>query len=109
MAGTLDRRSLLRGLLLLAAGLLIRPKRAVALGGVLPTIAEPAPDFDLAGVSPDRQGEPLPTRLKLADFGGSWLVLYFYPRDFTSGCTLEARGFQRIWPPSRPAGRGSWG
>lgn len=95
MAGTLDRRSLLRGLLLLAAGLLFWPKRAVALGGVLPTIAEPAPDFDLAGVSPDRQGEPLPTRLKLADFGGSWLVLYFYPRDFTSGCTLEARGFQR--------------
>ena len=29
------------------------------------------------------------------DFRGSWLVLYFYPRDFTSGCTLEARGFQR--------------
>jgi peroxiredoxin Q/BCP len=33
--------------------------------------------------------------LSLADFRGHWLVLYFYPRDFTSGCTLEARGFQR--------------
>ncbi len=31
----------------------------------------------------------------LEDFRGHWLILYFYPRDFTSGCTLEARGFQR--------------
>jgi peroxiredoxin Q/BCP len=31
----------------------------------------------------------------LEDFRGRWLVLYFYPKDFTSGCTLEARGFQR--------------
>jgi peroxiredoxin Q/BCP len=34
------------------------------------------------------------TELALGDFSGSWLVLYFYPRDFTGGCTLEARGFQ---------------
>jgi peroxiredoxin Q/BCP len=34
-------------------------------------------------------------RLALSDLLGSWLVLYFYPRDFTGGCTLEARGFQR--------------
>jgi peroxiredoxin Q/BCP len=33
--------------------------------------------------------------LQLADFRGRWLVLYFYPRDFTGGCTLEARGFQK--------------
>lgn len=31
----------------------------------------------------------------LGDFAGQWLVLYFYPRDFTGGCTLEARGFQK--------------
>jgi peroxiredoxin Q/BCP len=31
----------------------------------------------------------------LADFKGQWVVLYFYPKDFTSGCTLEARNFQR--------------
>ena len=31
----------------------------------------------------------------LADYAGKWLVLYFYPKDFTSGCTLEARNFQR--------------
>src|SRR5687767_8493545 len=31
----------------------------------------------------------------LSDFKGQWVVLYFYPKDFTSGCTLEARNFQR--------------
>jgi len=31
----------------------------------------------------------------LADFKGQWVVLYFYPKDFTSGCTLQARNFQR--------------
>src|SRR4026208_1264920 len=31
----------------------------------------------------------------LSDFKGKWVVLYFYPKDFTSGCTLEAHNFQR--------------
>lgn len=31
----------------------------------------------------------------LTDFKGQWVVLYFYPKDFTSGCTLQARNFQR--------------
>ncbi len=31
----------------------------------------------------------------LSDFNGKWVVLYFYPKDFTSGCTLEAHNFQR--------------
>lgn len=31
----------------------------------------------------------------LSDFKGQWVVLYFYPKDFTSGCTLQARNFQR--------------
>lgn len=30
----------------------------------------------------------------LKDFRGKWVVLYFYPKDFTSGCTLEAHNFQ---------------
>lgn len=33
------------------------------------------------------------TMRRLADFKGKWLVLYFYPRDNTSGCTLEAKDF----------------
>jgi thioredoxin-dependent peroxiredoxin len=33
--------------------------------------------------------------VKLSDFKSKWIVLYFYPKDFTSGCTLEAHNFQR--------------
>ena len=32
---------------------------------------------------------------------GKWVVLYFYPKDFTSGCTLEAQNFQRTSPNIR--------
>ena len=32
---------------------------------------------------------------ELSKFHGKWVVLYFYPKDFTSGCTLEAHNFQR--------------
>lgn len=46
---------------------------------------DPAPDFDMAA---DGGG-----RLRLADFAGKALVLYFYPKDDTSGCTNEAKGF----------------
>jgi peroxiredoxin Q/BCP len=95
MTSSLGRRSLLQGLLLLPAALLGRAPSALALGGVLPELNTPAPDFDLPGVTPDREGKPIESRLNLAAFKGRWLVLYFYPRDFTSGCTLEARGFQR--------------
>ncbi len=46
-----------------------------------------APEFSLTS------NEGKPTSLK--DFQGKWVVLYFYPKDFTSGCTLEAQNFQR--------------
>jgi thioredoxin-dependent peroxiredoxin len=36
--------------------------------------------------------------ISLSDFRGKWLVMYFYPKDFTSGCTLEARRFQQDLP-----------
>lgn len=42
----------------------------------------PAPDFSLI----DSSGE----RRELSDFNGRWLVLYFYPKDDTPGCTVEA-------------------
>lgn len=74
---------------------------AQAIGGVLPELDKLAPAFDLDGVAPPRRGisskadaNPIPVRLSNSDFQGRWLVLYFYPKDFTSGCTLEARSFQ---------------
>ncbi|MFA7387320.1 MAG: peroxiredoxin [Thiohalobacteraceae bacterium] len=45
-----------------------------------------APDFAL----PDAQG----TQRRLADFRGAWLLLYFYPKDDTPGCTKEACAFR---------------
>jgi thioredoxin-dependent peroxiredoxin len=35
------------------------------------------------------------TPVSLSDYKGKWVVLYFYPKDKTSGCTLEAHNFQR--------------
>ena len=46
-----------------------------------------APDFTL----PSQDG----SKVSLHDFRGKWVVLYFYPKDGTSGCTLEAHNFQR--------------
>lgn len=91
----MKRRSLLRGLFLVFASLCLAPRKVLALGGVLPDVDTPAPDFRLSGVVPSQGGKTRSAELALADFRGSWLILYFYPRDFTSGCTLEARGFQR--------------
>jgi peroxiredoxin Q/BCP len=73
----------------------VRPRAAHALGGTLPPLDQPAPDFNLPAVVPGPGGGVSTRQLSLGDFRGQWLVLYFYPRDFTSGCTLEARGFQR--------------
>ncbi|WP_427160684.1 peroxiredoxin [Aliinostoc sp. HNIBRCY26] len=62
-----------------------------ALGGKLPAINQPAPEFTLPTNTGDGQ-------LGLADLRGKWVVLYFYPKDFTSGCTIEARRFQQDLP-----------
>lgn len=94
----MNRRDLLRGLSLVPLGLLAFPPQAFAIGGTLPPLDQPAPDFDLEGVVPAAQGtagQAVVGHRALSDFAGRWLVLYFYPRDFTGGCTLEARGFQR--------------
>lgn len=64
---------------------------AVALGGILPAINQPAPQFTL----PTNTGNG---EISLADLRGKWTVLYFYPKDFTSGCTIEARRFQQDLP-----------
>ena len=55
-----------------------------------------APDFEL----PTESGE----KLKLSDFTGKPVVLYFYPKDDTSGCTLEAKDFSRLAGDFRKAG-----
>src|SRR5437667_10519972 len=61
--------------------------RAMSTGKKAPVSGAPAPDFTLNS----QDGKPL----SLHDFRGKWVVLYFYPKDFTSGCTKEAHNFQR--------------
>lgn len=62
-----------------------------ALGGKLPELNQPAPEFTL----PTNTGDG---EISLSDYRGKWVVLYFYPKDFTSGCTIEARRFQQDLP-----------
>ena len=52
-----------------------------------PTAGNQAPAFSL----PNQEG----AQVSLDQFKGKWVVLYFYPKDFTSGCTVEAHNFQR--------------
>ena len=56
-------------------------------GDKAPAVGTPAPDFTLNS----QEGKPV----SLHDFKGKWVVLYFYPKDFTTGCTIEAHNFQR--------------
>jgi thioredoxin-dependent peroxiredoxin len=52
-----------------------------------PAVGSLAPDFALTS----QEGTPV----KLSDYRGKWVVLYFYPKDKTPGCTLEAHSFER--------------
>lgn len=72
-------------LLLFSAAVLLTsvPLRAAS----RPAVGSTAPAFTL----PSQDGSPV----SLSDFRGKWVVLYFYPKDFTPGCTLEAHNFQR--------------
>jgi len=51
-----------------------------------PTVGSSAPDFTL----PSQDGTPV----SLKDYRGKWVVLYFYPKDQTPGCSREAHNFE---------------
>lgn len=90
----MSRRRLLQALFMACLSLLSLfnfTPAALALGGKLPDLDQPAPTFTL----PTNTGEGT---VSLTDYQGKWVVLYFYPKDFTSGCTLEARRFQQDLP-----------
>ena len=95
------RRDLFLKTGLLLAALSVTPPRAQALGGVVLEEGVDAPDFTLEGSS---QLESDKQSWTLADFRGQWLVAYFYPRDFTGGCTIEARGFAKLLDRYRELG-----
>ena len=59
-------------------------------------IGTPAPDFTL----PDQNGTPH----SLSEYRGKRVVLYFYPKDMTSGCTKQACAFGELYPQFREKG-----
>src|SRR3954464_4798219 len=71
--------------LLAAASIITRP--AFSASETMPQVGQTAPDFTL----PSQDG----TDVSLKDFRGKYVVLYFYPKDNTPGCTVEAHNFQR--------------
>lgn len=78
----------------LTALLWLPTNEAQALGGKQPDLNAPAPQFTLLGNAGDGEID----EFSLSDYLGQWVVLYFYPQDFTPGCTLEARRFQQDLP-----------
>ena len=74
-------------LLSLAAALTLSVAVPSALAGDPLTAGTTAPGFTL----PSQDNSPI----SLSEYKGKWVVLYFYPKDFTGGCTLEAHNFQR--------------
>jgi len=72
-------------LILMGAAMLMAP--LVLFAASHPEVGSEAPQFTL----PSQDGQPV----SLSEFKGKWVVLYFYPKDMTSGCTLEAHNFQR--------------
>ncbi|MBD2291059.1 peroxiredoxin [Microcystis wesenbergii FACHB-1317] len=87
----MSRRQLLSFLIAVILAFFALIPDANALGGPQPPLNQPAPDFSL----PTNTGEG---NISLSDYRGKWVVLYFYPKDFTPGCTLEARRFQQDLP-----------
>ena len=62
----------------------------LAFAADMPPVGSAAPSFTL----PSQENTPV----SLGDYKGKWVVLYFYPKDQTSGCSKEAHNFQRDLP-----------
>lgn len=71
---------------LLALAVCLASYRIVRAADEMPAVGVAAPDFTLNS----QEGTPI----NLHDFRGQWVVLYFYPKDMSPGCTIEAHAFQ---------------
>jgi peroxiredoxin Q/BCP len=70
-----------------AVALLLAASAPVLRAADIPAEGSMAPNFKLQS----QEGKTV----SLKDFRGQWVVLYFYPKDMTQGCTIEAHNFQR--------------
>src|SRR5271170_3432023 len=87
MKFTQNKNARLAASLVFGAVLFVAACSAILADMQPPAVGSKAPDFSLSS----QEGK----QVTLHDFRGKWVVLYFYPKDFTSGCTLEAHNFQR--------------
>jgi peroxiredoxin Q/BCP len=74
------------GLMLLVVVVLVLCVPRLLSRSSMPAVGSAAPDFTL----PSQEG----SAVSLKDYRGKWVVLYFYPKDQTPGCTREAHNFQ---------------
>jgi peroxiredoxin 2/4 len=78
--------------------------RTILYDGPMLTIGDSAPDFSLPGVYQDKVRE-----YTLREMRGRWLVLFFYPADFSFVCPTEVLGFSRHAAEFRAAGAEIYG
>src|SRR5437016_1191043 len=76
-----------RFVIVLALALMVGAAAAVIAADSMPQVGQAAPGFTL----PSQDG----TNVSLKDYKGKFVVVYFYPKDKTPGCTIEAHNFQR--------------
>jgi peroxiredoxin Q/BCP len=74
-------------LLAVAGFIAVRMYAADASNAPMPQAGQTAPNFTL----PNEENLPI----SLDHYRGKWVVLYFYPKDMTTGCTIEAHNFER--------------
>ena len=86
----MKRRQLIKSFVLSSIILFVKPLRLFA-GINSVELGQKAPDFLLNGFNKNNLNQK---EFSLDDFSGKWLILYFYPKDFSSGCTLQAKAFQ---------------
>ena len=79
-----SRYAVLAALVIAAIAGIFATRSARAADDSVPAVGQQAPEFSL----PSQEG----TKISLDQYRGKWVVLYFYPKDMTSGCTMEAAG-----------------
>jgi len=84
------RSQFIKSIFLFSSILFIKPSSILASVNFV-RIGKKAPDFLLNGFN---KNKPNQNKWSLNDFSDKWLILYFYPKDFSSGCTIEAKAFQ---------------
>ena len=86
----MNRSKFIKYVILFFIILVVKPSRLFASVNSI-RLYKKAPSFTLTGFN---RNIPNQRNWSLNDFIGKWLILYFYPKDFSSGCSLEAKGFQ---------------